>query len=607
VNGDSGIPLLAVTESDLVAKQISSVAELLPVILSVTTYADCTELPKDDGIILLPSFFITERDYLLKDTKRKIVVYGYPTELSEMKAEYINIVWPFRRIHLENILMPLIDELSKRNKNGVKKLKSKKFVKEENRVDPPDHKFIGTIMVTDDDELLRNHFKRVLEHEGYNIILSADGKDAWDKINQKKPDLIITDINMPNVNGYQLCNQIKTDQQFCHIPVLVMSTLSFSNDIEKAFEVGADGYIIKPVVEDELISRVQEVFGYIEGSGREIVLVADDSMVTRNLIRNGLRKQGFEVLVASNGAEAYDVLHHADRLPAILIIDYEMPIMNGFELLLKLRKDSRFEDIGKIMISSRDSKQGRNMFKTAGAMTFLAKPFDMDRLLVVVERILAEQRLIKEKSALCQLVADDAMAELTLAARHGKKVSASTEFMTIMFTDIVRFSNISRNLPPDELVNLLNEYFDAMIPPIKQNLGDIDKFIGDAIMARFRDIENSEIQQFRAVKTGLAMLEAIEQFNEKQEDNNKLSMRIGINTGKVVIGAVGASIRRDFTSIGEVVNYAQRMEANAPPNGVLISSATYEKIKNRIRVKKVKAKIKYSGEELAYLVLGLKK
>lgn len=606
MKGDSVIPLLAVTESDLVAKQISSVAEMLPIILSVINYQDCSELPEDDGIILLPSLFVTERDYLLKDTKRRIVVYGYPTELSEMKADYINIVWPFRRIHLENILMPIIDELSRKNKNGVRKLKSKKSL-EKNRDDSPERKFLGTIMVTDDDELLRNHFKRILEHEGYNILLSVDGKDAWDKIHQRMPDLIITDINMPNVDGYQLCNQIKTDPNFCHIPVLITSTLSFSNDIEKAFEVGADGYIIKPVVEDELISRVQEVFGYIEGSGREIVLVVDDSMVTRNLIKNGLRKQGFEVLLASNGAEAYDVLYHAERLPAILIVDYEMPIMNGFELLLKLRKDSRFEDIGKIMISSRDSKQGRNMFKTAGAMTFLAKPFDMDRLLVVVERILAEQRLIKEKSALCQLVADDAMAELTLAARQGKKISASTEFMTIMFTDIVRFSNISRNLPPNELVNLLNEYFDAMIQPIKQNLGDIDKFIGDAIMARFRDIEKSEIQQFRAVKAGLAMLEAINQFNEGQEDNKKLSMRIGINTGKVVIGSVGASMRRDFTSIGEVVNYAQRMEANAPPNGVLISSATYEKIKRRIRVRKVKAKIKYSGEESAYLVLGLKK
>jgi adenylate cyclase len=122
-----------------------------------------------------------------------------------------------------------------------------------------------------------------------------------------------------------------------------------------------------------------------------------------------------------------------------------------------------------------------------------------------------------------------------------------------------------------------------MCPIVKEHGGDIDKFIGDAIMAIFDELPGREAPPARAVRAALAMQAAMPGFNARAA--RPLEMRIGINTGPLVRGDLGSRfVRRDYTVIGDTVNRANRYEANAPPGGVLVSESTRDALGEAIVV-----------------------
>ena len=137
------------------------------------------------------------------------------------------------------------------------------------------------------------------------------------------------------------------------------------------------------------------------------------------------------------------------------------------------------------------------------------------------------------------------------------------------------------------MVELLNDYFDALCIAIKEHGGDIDKFIGDAIMAVFEDRPDfDEAHPLRAARAAWAMQRALDRFNAERPE--PLVMRIGINTGPLVRGDIGSRfVRRDYTCIGDVVNRAQRYEAKCPPGGVLLSQDAYDRVKEHVVVEEL--------------------
>jgi CheY-like chemotaxis protein len=468
------------------------------------------------------------------------------------------------------------------------------------------------ILAVDDDLVIRRLYERVLTEAGYTVLVASDGEEAWEKLPGFGPDLVLSDVEMPRLDGYGLCRRVKEHPQWAQTPVIICSSLSQGRDVVRAFESGTDDYLIKPIHEDELLTRVGELLASIEQGGREKILVVDDSKIIRNLIRRGLVKQGLEVDVAGDGQEALELLAGMEVLPSVVISDFEMPRMGGFDLGMALRQDARTRRIPLIMMSARDETRNRKLMKAAGAVAFLGKPFEPDKMVALVERVLAEERLKAEQKRIRELIADDAMAQMVREVRLGKRGVARTETMTLLFSDLKGFSTLCSSLAAPEVVALLNGYFDAMIPAIKAVEGDVDKFIGDAIMARFRDPDDGVAREsgpLRAIRAGLGMLEALGRYNAAQPPDRALHMRIGINYGDVVIGAIGSASRRDYTTIGDTVNRAQRLESNAAVDGILIAEPTYQLVKDRVVVRKREDKVKLKGipEPVdAYDVLGVK-
>jgi len=438
------------------------------------------------------------------------------------------------------------------------------------------------VLLADDSELVHRHVKAIFEDSPYELAHAHDGDEALKLVGELRPDLLITDIEMPGNDGYAVCHATKSHAETAHMPVIICSSLGEAADLERGFDAGADDYLVKPIVPEDLLSRVRDLLAERMLVGRERVLVVDDSPAIRHLVADALTRQGFEVTTASDGQEAVETVD-AQREPFELVVtDYDMPRMTGFELVHALKQSEATRDLPVLMLTARDTRRDRAQMRAAGLTAYLVKPFSADKCVAMVERMLAERRLQAYKAASRLYISQAAMKAAEAQAESGEMFSyrAAEAEMTILFSDLAGFTSMSSQMEPAAVVELLNGYFDAMCSVIQGYGGDIDKFIGDAIMAVFEDDpERDESHAVRAVKAAWEMQRALDIYNVTNEGPD-LTMRIGVNSGKVVRGDLGSRyVRRDYTAIGDTVNRAQRYESNAPLGQVLVSADTWAQVK----------------------------
>src|SRR3990170_9014172 len=115
------------------------------------------------------------------------------------------------------------------------------------------------ILVVEDSPTQAEQLKHILEQHDYSVSVANNGKEALSLINKHKPTIVISDIIMPEMDGYQLCRQIKADENLTNIPVILLTSLSDPEDIVRGLECGADNFITKPYDEKYLLSRIQYI------------------------------------------------------------------------------------------------------------------------------------------------------------------------------------------------------------------------------------------------------------------------------------------------------------------------------------------------------------
>ncbi|MES1208408.1 MAG: adenylate/guanylate cyclase domain-containing protein [Pseudomonadota bacterium] len=152
--------------------------------------------------------------------------------------------------------------------------------------------------------------------------------------------------------------------------------------------------------------------------------------------------------------------------------------------------------------------------------------------------------------------------------------------VTLLFSDIRGFTSMSESREPQEIVRMLNEYFELMVDVIFKYEGTLDKFVGDEVIALFGapvPMQNAEV---KAVQCALDMQRVLAEFNRTRaaEGMNEIHVGIGINTGMVVTGAIGSSRALQYTAIGDAVNTASRLCSVAQAGQVILSEATYRKV-----------------------------
>jgi class 3 adenylate cyclase len=160
--------------------------------------------------------------------------------------------------------------------------------------------------------------------------------------------------------------------------------------------------------------------------------------------------------------------------------------------------------------------------------------------------------------------------------------------VTVLFADIRLFTSFSEEASPDEVIEMLNEYFDRMVQIVYRYHGVLDKFIGDELMAVFGFITPSEQGPLDAMRTALEIQKSMDQLTKERESQGKSTFQIGIgiNTGEVIAGSLGSRERMDYTVIGDTVNVASRLESLAKGGEILVGESMYRACRDIVRIKK---------------------
>jgi len=217
----------------------------------------------------------------------------------------------------------------------------------------------------------------------------------------------------------------------------------------------------------------------------------------------------------------------------------------------------------------------------------------------------ADQRFIKETF---MRYAPPAVVEQLLRDPSQLKLGGVRKPLSILFADIRGFTSFSEPLAPEELVEVLNSYLAMAADSVLAFDGVLDKFMGDAVMGLFNVPLDQTQYTLRAVKAALKMHEAIRDFHERIGIEWQLNFGVGIHAGEAVVGNIGTEKQRNFTAIGDAVNYAKRLQENAKGGQILISVAAYEQVKDQVEaVELPPLQVKgRSTPELVYEVTGLK-
>ncbi len=147
------------------------------------------------------------------------------------------------------------------------------------------------------------------------------------------------------------------------------------------------------------------------------------------------------------------------------------------------------------------------------------------------------------------------------------------------------YSTFSEYVAPETLIQIMNGYFTEFVYAINEYQGLTDKFMGDAVMALYNTPLNPQPDHVeRAVRTALMIRKRMQAYLEKQPPERRLHFGMGIHTGDAVAGNVGSDLRKDYSAIGDAVNLSKRIQENAQADEILISSATYEVVKDWVFV-----------------------
>ena len=309
------------------------------------------------------------------------------------------------------------------------------------------------ILIVDDSAVVRKSLIKLLEEAGAEVTAAEDGEQGLEKALGGSFDLIITDVEMPNLGGYALCLKLKNNPATRSIPVIILSTQDSDEAIERGFQSGATAYISKSEAMSQLKKTIEKVLNKSSFKQERTILVVDDSKTIRFLVEKGLSEAGFHVLTATNGKEGLDMVKI--RTPDLILSDINMPEMDGIEFCKMLKTNPDWSTVPFVVMSSHSEKSLVRGMIEQGATTYIVKPFNLDQLVVTIENLLSDhflqlledkERMDKERKMMLESIISIVTA---LEARH-EYARGHSEAVARM---VVSMANVMK-LPSKEIVLL---------------------------------------------------------------------------------------------------------------------------------------------------------
>jgi class 3 adenylate cyclase/CheY-like chemotaxis protein len=342
--------------------------------------------------------------------------------------------------------------------------------------------------------------------------------------------------------------------------------------------LGAAG-VLRPLLPEAELGR---------RTGASRILVVDDHESNRDLLSRRLARDGHEVFTAGSGEAA---LRLADQqVLDLVLLDLLMPGMSGYEVLGRLKADPQRRHLPVIMISALDELDSVARCLEMGAEDYLPKPCDPRVLRARVEsslerkqlrdreqEILEQLRIEKERS---DLLLRNILPEAIVARLQAGETAIADRVAdaTILFADLVGFTDLGSRLPPARLVELLNLLF-TEFDRLSQQFGlEKIKTIGDAYMVAGGLLEARPDHAEAAADMALAMLQTVRQTGRRLRE--PLHLRIGIHCGSVVAGIIGTR-KFNYDIWGDAVNTASRLETQGSADRITVSAEIHRRLKDQ--------------------------
>jgi signal transduction histidine kinase/class 3 adenylate cyclase/CheY-like chemotaxis protein len=321
----------------------------------------------------------------------------------------------------------------------------------------------------------------------------------------------------------------------------------------------------------------------VVGETGQLILVVDDNPDLRSYVSGILRQQGYSVVTARNGGEGFKVAQ--EKNPYLIVTDLMMPQVSGLDMIRMIRQDAKLKGTPIVLLTAKADENTHLEGMEQGADAYLSKPFNDRMLLAEVRNLLSlkanERKMTELNTYLTESVLKrflpPAMVQRAAAGDLTLDLRPEPRLVTVLFSDIVGFTQLSNTLRSRRMAEMLNEYLAVMTKAVFDNGGTVDKFMGDAIMALFgapEDLTPNE-QVRRAVATARQMYLELAILNQKwlEQGLPDLAFRCGIHQGTAVVGMFGGEARSDYTAIGPSVNIAARLQTEAEPRRILVSAA----------------------------------
>ncbi len=264
------------------------------------------------------------------------------------------------------------------------------------------------ILVIEDNQTNLDLMVYLLKSFGHTPLVAHDGEQGLEVARQEAPDLIVCDVHMPNLDGYEVVRRLKAHPAMNQIPVVAVTAMAMVGDRDKVLEAGFDGYIAKPIAPDTFVGQVEEFLRLDQRAlprekaatspaevssrpaHRATILAVDDSPVNRYLLRSTLEPFGYQVVLANTVQEGVELAR--SLRPDLILSDLHMPHQDGIAFIKIVKAEPELRAIPFVFISS--SVFGdcdRSSALEEGATRFITRPIEPQALLQEIEKCLAEK------------------------------------------------------------------------------------------------------------------------------------------------------------------------------------------------------------------------
>jgi adenylate cyclase len=336
-----------------------------------------------------------------------------------------------------------------------------------------------------------------------------------------------------------------------------------------------------------------------------IALVVDDSRVNRLVLVRQLAGLGVEAIEAEHGAQALDMLRAHPGLVELVLLDVEMPELDGYETLAAMQADEVMRHIPVLMVSAVEELDSVVRCIELGATDYLTKPINTRILDARVSASLAAKRIhdiehehfetqralnetIERQRAELARYLSPQVASLVSSPDGEQLLAGHRREITAAFCDLRGFTSFAEQADPEELLGVLGEYHAMIGEAMTEHGGTLEHFAGDGVMIFFNDPVAQPDHVERAVRMAVAMRSRFAVLAQGwRKRGYELGFGVGIATGYATLGRIGFDGRHDYGAIGNVVILASRLSSQATADQILLSQRAHAMIEEIVDVEPI--------------------